>query len=698
MNLKDIDVRAVYGGNEKKLALRDFLIPALQNASNYDRVSGYFSSTSIGLAARGISGLVSNGGKMRLVTSHILTERDFEALASGFLDLPDLTESTLKEFSSALSGNGTLEDKMKSDYVRAMCWLIANGKLEIRIVVPDKFDGSALTKGDLEKFHPKFGIISDVQGDQFVFSGSVNETLLGWAGNIENLSIYRSWSPDLKEYCASYSRDFEDYWNGRNLNGWRTVSLPDALRAGLIEIAPKGEFPDLTNWEGPEEAVATAPRGPRQYQLDAVEAWTNAGRVGILEMATGTGKTFTSRLCVESAREAGKLLTVVIAPYQHISDQWVQELGKFDPIQIGATGSWRSDLQSIELNCKLGLIDNLVIVVVKNTAASQDFIAATNNLSEFFENYLLVGDEVHWLGAPSLQKALNPEANFRLGLSATPDRHFDDEGTEVLRDYFGAESVYEFDLKSALEWKNEDGTVGVLAPYYYFPVFVELTPDEDEKYSKMSKMLAILQSKKVKTAKEYQDIESLRIRRADIAKSARQKIPALEKLLSELGSDLKQCLIYCATFNQMDEAMAIARKTGIDTSSRITGLEAASKSDYFKGRSQREHILSSFAAGLHGVLFAIDCLDEGVDVPSAETGIILASSGNPKEFIQRRGRLMRRSPETGKESAKIYDMVVLQAKSNTPENLRRIELQRVGEFAELAINRDEIHAVIQEYL
>jgi superfamily II DNA or RNA helicase len=148
----------------------------------------------------------------------------------------------------------------------------------------------------------------------------------------------------------------------------------------------------------------------------------------------------------------------------------------------------------------------------------------------------------------------------------------------------------------------------------------------------------------------------------------------------------------------MDAAMAIARKTGIDTSSRITGLEAASKSDYFKGRSQREHILSSFAAGRHGVLFAIDCLDEGVDVPSAETGIILASSGNPKEFIQRRGRLMRRSPETGKESAKIYDMVVLQAKSNTPENLRRIELQRVREFAELAINRDEIYAVIEEYI
>ena len=238
----------------------------------------------------------------------------------------------------------------------------------------------------------------------------------------------------------------------------------------------------------------------------------------------------------------------------------------------------------------------------------------------------------------------------------------------------------------------------MLAPYYYYPVFVELTPDENEKYSKMTRMLGILQAKKVKTTKDYQDIESLRIRRADIAKSAENKLPALQNLLAELGSDLKQCLIYCATFNQMDEAMAIARQTGIDTSSRITGLEAASKSDYFNGRSQREHILSSFAAGRHGVLFAIDCLDEGVDVPSAETGIILASSGNPKEFIQRRGRLMRRSPETGKASAKIYDMVVLQAKDNTPENLRRIELKRVEEFAELAMNRDEIQAVIQEYL
>jgi superfamily II DNA or RNA helicase len=698
MTLKNLKVRAVYGGDERQLALQEFLIPALQSATSYDRVSGYFSSTSIGLAAKGISGLLSNGGKMRLVTSHILTQRDFEALSSGFSDLPDLTEATLQDFSSTLASHETLEDKMKSDYVAAMCWLIAEGKLEIRIVVPDKPEANGLTKADLEKFHPKFGIITDGEGSQFVFSGSVNETQLGWAGNIENLSIYKSWSPDLHEYCQIYSKSFEEYWNGVNLNGWRTVSLPEALRVGLVQMAPMGEFPDIAEWEEKDPDKVVKSRSPRQYQVAAVEAWTNAGRVGILEMATGTGKTFTSKLCVESAMEEGKLMTVVVAPYQHISDQWVEELGKFDPIQIGATGSWRSELQSIEFNCKLGLIDNLVIVVVKNTAASQDFISATNSLSTFFDNYLFVGDEVHWLGAPSLQKALNPEANFRLGLSATPDRHFDEEGTSALRQYFGEESVYTFDLKSALEWTNDDGTVGVLAPYYYYPVFVELTPEEDDKYSKMTRMLGILQAKKVKTAKDYQDIESLRIRRADIAKSAAQKLPALENLLIKLGADLKQCLIYCATFNQMDEAMSIARKTGIDTSSRITGLETASKSEYFKGRSQREHILSSFAAGRHGVLFAIDCLDEGVDVPSAETGIILASSGNPKEFIQRRGRLMRRSPETGKDSAKIYDMVVLQAKDNTPENLRRIELRRVEEFAELAINRDEIQSVIQEYL
>ena len=455
MTLKGLGVRAVYGGNERQLALREFLIPALQCATSYDRVSGYFSSTSIGLAAKGISGLLANGGKMRLVTSHILTQRDFEALSSGLSDLPDLTEATLLDFSSSLATNQSLEDKMKSDYVAAMCWLMAVGKLEIRIVVPDKLDANGLTKADLEKFHPKFGIITDSEDNQFVFSGSVNETQLGWAGNIENLSIYKSWSPDLQEYCESYSRDFEDYWNGVNLNGWRTVSLPEALKVGLVQMAPKGEFPDIGEWEEKDQETTLKTRSPRQYQVAAVEAWTNAGRVGILEMATGTGKTFTSKLCVESAMEEGKLMTVVIAPYQHISDQWVEELSEFDPIQIGASGGWRSELQSIELNCNLGLIDNLVIVVVKNTAASQDFISATNGLTKFFDNYLLVGDEVHWLGAPSLQNALNSEANFRLGLSATPDRHFDDEGTSALRQYFGQESVYTFDLKSALEWRRD---------------------------------------------------------------------------------------------------------------------------------------------------------------------------------------------------------------------------------------------------
>jgi superfamily II DNA or RNA helicase len=698
ISLRDLNVRAVYGGNTPSSALKEFLIPALGKAISYQRVAGYFSSTIFALAAQGISGLVANGGRMQLVTSHVLSSRDYLALDSGSTELIDLESSIFNDFRQAATMYGDLATKMKSDYVKAMCWLLKEGLLEIKVVVPASTIASNVQSVEMEKFHPKFGIITDAKSDSLIFSGSVNETRLGWNGNVENLSIYNSWTMELQDYCTSYEKLFQDYWNGENIEGWTTISLPDAIKRDLISLAPEGSIPDLSEWETPDIQESDSRRKPREYQLTAISEWEKAGRVGLLEMATGTGKTFTAKNCLQSAMTEGSLITVVVAPYQHISDQWTTELEEFDPVQIGAKGNWRDQLQAIELKCTLGMVDNLVLVVVKNTASSRDFLKATNKLHAHFKNFLFIGDEVHWLGAKSLVNALNINANYRLGLSATPDRYFDEEGTGVLKNYFGGESIYEFGLKEALEWENEDGTIGVLAPYVYKPVFVELTQEENAEYQRLSKLIAQKSSKKNQTREDREEIEVLLNKRADVAKSAAQKIPALNNVLSDLGPSLQQCLIYCADFNQMEMAMGIARKIGIDTSSRITGLEGDGKSEYFKGKSQREHILENFANGKHSALFAIACLDEGVDIPSAEIGIILASSGNPKEFIQRRGRLMRRSPETGKTHAVIYDMVVLQGDLNTPDALRRTELKRVAEFAELAMNRLEVESLVAAQL
>lgn len=698
MGLRAISAKAVYGGSSNYQALHEFLIPALKESVSYERVAGYFSSTVLSVAAQGVAGLLANGGTMKLITSHSLTAKDIEALNNfDFLGDEIVANSILDDFTSAIGDISSTAARMKSDYVKAMCWLLREGRLEIKLVVPGSHSQSRPSPGEFEKFHPKFGVLRDSWGDEIIFAGSVNETLLGWAGNLENLSVYKSWVPELREYCESYKQTFHRYWAGEDLGKWVCIPLPAAIKRGLISVAPEGEFPSLAEWEVHESAPdGKTFRSVRAYQKDALHAWERANRVGLLEMATGTGKTFTARQCIESAGEAGSLLTIVIAPYQHIADQWATELADRLPFQVGSRGNWKDELQGLVFQARLGILENLTITVVKNTAASSYFLRCIEDLAGQFDNYLLVADEVHWLGAPSLRRALDQKANFRLGLSATPDRYFDEEGTGILKAYFGGESVYKFDLKAALEWVQPDGTLGVLAPYIYKPIFVELTEDENEEYTKYSKRIAQISSNEFQSTEDSEEIERLLNLRAEIAKSAANKIPALKLVLTELTSSLKQCLIYCADFAQMGRAMEVSREIGIDSSSRITGIESSSKSDFYLGRSQREHILSNFADGLHAVLFAIDCLDEGVDIPSARIGIIMASSGNPKEFIQRRGRLMRRSPETGKTTATIFDMVVLQGDANLPDSLRRIELKRVAEFAELAINRTEVEALVRD--
>lgn len=690
MNFTELHLRGVYGGTGSSDALTDFLLPALSEAKTYDRVAGYFSSAVFAQTAPGLTELVKKRGKVRLITSHVLAQRDRLAI-QGEGDGSNSIEEFANEFQAAISpDDNSLESRLKAEYVKAMCWLLRENLLEIRFVISD-----SLSAADPEKFHSKFGILTDEIGNRLYFSGSTNETWLAWGRNIENLSIYKSWEPAFREHCDSYSETFEDLWEGENIPGWTSVPLPEAIRQRLIKLAPDGDFPDIESVE--KEAMPSrgdSPKEPRNYQLEAVEKWKENNFVGLLEMATGTGKTMTARLCIQEAQTQGQLLVLVVAPYQHISDQWALELSDFDLLQVGASGNWRSELQELEFESQLGLFQTKVVIAVKNTAASEDFVEHISRISGNFEKFMFVGDEVHWLGAASFQNALNEHAEYRLGLSATPDRYFDEEGTQTLRSYFGGESVFVFGLKEALEWRDpKTGDIGVLCPYEYHPIFVELTENEAADYFQQTRRIQSLKGKKDKTPEDFQALERLWNLRSEIAKSADNKIHAFETLIDNLGKELTHALVYCADFDQMKKAQHVSRRHGIDTGARVTGLEGSSKSAYYKGLSEREHILRSFERGKHDVLFAIDCLDEGVDIPSAHLGVILASSGNSKEFIQRRGRLMRKSP--GKNVSRIFDFVVLPPDSGG-ESLRATELRRVSEFGELAINSSEVKAKVEE--
>lgn len=687
MTLRDVKIASLYNSMLSDIdVLTEFYSPVLEEANRYDRVAGYFSSSVFASAARGIAGLVRNGGKMRLVTSHAFTPSDITKL-QDFFDSKELENVLIEQFTSSYQKLGSLQSTIEKNHVAAMCWMLREGFLEIKVIVPDSADLADANPEDFEKFHPKFGIIYDVDGNSVAFHGSVNETAGAWQRNMENFVVFKSWIPGMSEFINPSVVDFEKMWSGSVSKGWRTIELPVAVKDKIIRDFAPLEFPKEIENLNKENDL-----GLRDYQIHAVNSWINNDHKGILEMATGTGKTRTAKACITNAISLGTCLTIIVVPYQHIGDQWERELLDFEPVVVGA--NWRKKLEEFSNLASMERIENLTLITVQNTAGNSDFVALINDLRKSFKNFLLVGDEVHWLGANAFSGAMMDEANLRLGLSATPQRYFDEEGTEKLIEYFGG-TVYQLTLGDALSIQDESGKK-ILCPYEYHPILVDLSESELNQYREISKKIA-----QYKSMEDQYDMRvQLNIqytKRAAISKSAASKIPAMRELLKTLEKPLKNCLIYCADKNQLLEVAKILHEQAIDFQ-QITGEESTVPSDKFNGMNEREFIIHNFSIGQLGVLLAIRCLDEGVDIPSARIGIILASSGNTKEFIQRRGRLMR--PFLDKEKAIIYDFCVL---PKTPESEMRelsiiqVELKRVMEFGEDALNRSQVYDLVESF-
>lgn len=666
--------------------VNNFYSPVLEQSTRYDRVAGYFSSRVFASAARGVAGLVRNGGKMRLITSHSFTPRDTASIQEYFSD-ENISNELINDFLKSYQELGSLTSSIAKSHIAAMCWMLREGYLEIRVVVPNTADLSSISPEDFDKFHPKFGLFYDNENQCIAFSGSVNETEGAWKRNIENFDVYQSWTQGESKWITPKVERFEKLWNGDLTGKWRTIDLPTAVKDKIISDYAPTDFPtDLESTNNDNQYNL------RYYQKDAVAAWIDSSRIGILEMATGTGKTRTAKACIASTIELGSLLSIVIAPYQHICDQWQKELSEFEPLMISS--NWRKKLAEAHTEVSLGRRKNLTLVAVKNTAGSEDFVNAIREMYSDFDNTLLVGDEVHWLGASAFRPALISEANFRLGLSATPARYFDEEGTDYLVEYFGG-SVFKLSLGDALKITNQDGD-RILSPYEYHPILVNLSEEELINYRELSKKIAQCRNMDDQYDMRKQ-LENLYNLRSAISKSAESKIPAVRELLQSLPKPLSQCLIYCADSAQLNDVAVILHELRID-SQQITGEESTVSSDKWNGMNEREFLIHNFAKGQLGVLLAIRCLDEGVDIPSARIGIILASSGNVKEFIQRRGRLMR--PFKDKDMAVIYDFCVLPENPTDPIKdlgLVQVELRRIAEFADDALNRSEVYALIESH-
>lgn len=643
MSFKDLKLNSIYNSSKNDLVL-EFYEPVLSEAVSYDRVTGFFNSKSLALVASGLKGFISNNGKMRLLCGSELQKDDVDAI----LNSSEIAEKLSDNFLNDLNN---ISDEIELNHIKLLAWMVDNDFLDIKIGIVKNNKGYI---GGI--LHEKTGILLDKDGNNIVFSGSNNETSFGWIsegfGNIEKFKVFLSWEDD--KFIFDDITSFEEYWNNKN-EFLEVLSIPNASKEGLIKLAPKSidEVMRL-----PLEVISTSKinddRKLRDYQEEAISKWCDNNKKGIFKMATGTGKTFTALNCISSALEDGlNLITVIACPYAHLTEQWLDDVEnnldiKCYSVYASANVNWKKDLADLVFKLKLGIIKKAIILTTHNTF-SMDFFK--DKLSEIDNPLLLVVDEVHKVVSGKFSRGLLDYYKYRLGLSATPEVYNDEEGTNFALSYFGG-IIYSFDLDDALINCGDDGET-YLTPYDYFPQKIRLSGFELSEYKNLSKKISMLSHLNKENMSDSYKL--LLQKRKNIINNAEEKYDCLSMILDNLDN-LNHIIIFCSP-QQINNVLKILKNKKI-LAHKFTYSEGTKKSNQYGGLSEREYLIKQFDEGIYKALVAIKCLDEGVDIPSADKVIIMSSSRNPREYVQRRGRVLRRSE--GKEKADIYDMAVVE--------------------------------------
>lgn len=661
-------------------------------------------------------------------------------MLDGIFDLSDL--ESLRD---------TLSERDRH-FFECLSWLIRNNKIEIKIIAPLSGEGIA---------HTKCGVFSDGLS-KVAFDGSVNFSRTALIDNKESLTASCSWDGDIEiakikdienEFSKTFGGDdpsvryldpssvrtrITDTFKDKELvellddevnlieHQKKDRDLPVSVKLALDKAKDKVQkaiskyrsAPVVeVNTDGPHFPYSS---GPREYQKIAFENWKNNGQKGLFAMATGTGKTITSLNCLyEIYKHSGYYKALILVPTVTLVDQWEKECLKFGFNSIvkvcSKNKAWKNDVD--RLKATEAISKNDLSYVIIGTYASYGKVDVHQELNEFSKKQvLLIADEAHNMGAPNiLNKLIGIPYLRRIGLSATPERQFDDLGNRKIRQFFGAEDgyTYEYSMEEAI--RN-----GVLCEYYYFPHIVRLTDAEMEEYAKISTRLAKMYNfTKEAFDKDNDILTMLLIKRKRIIHKASKKMGVFKEIIQERiaeKGDLRYTLVYVPEGNFPDTYAADTYGTHDvikddpdsehlideytqairDAGERITVKEFTSQS------SDREQTLTDFANGELQVLTSMKCLDEGVDVPRSELAIFCASTGNPRQFIQRRGRILRTHKD--KQYATIHDLIVIPEVNPESEsykmerNMVKSELLRVKNFALLSRNVDYTVQAMEEIL
>lgn len=696
---KDINFKFHYTSEEDNL-YEDFYVPALGCAINYSRAVGFFSTGIILNTPMALSQLVDRDGKIRIIFAKLVSQADLDQIKSGY-EFDFVGE--LPSFSQMAEDN---KGSIIEYRIKLIAYLFRKGNLEIKI---------ALRRNGM--FHQKIGIMEDTNGDKISFSGSMNETISALDPDInsEEISVFKSWISGQVDYLEKHVNDFEKLWNNNSSENTVVVDLPIGLRRELDIVSSDLKFRPsisverelLEDFFNKQKSHNFRPMVPseingkkfeiRLHQKSALNAWKDNNFKGILELATGTGKTVTAIYAIaQIAKEQQGLVAIISVPYVDLADQWVEELKLFNILALrcyGAKNKWAEKIYSYITRNRLSQSEFLAIVVVNKTFKTDFFKKAISNLD--YKKVIFIGDECHHHMSRSFYDFLPRDARYKLGLSATPFHYLDNEANERLKSFYG-DVVYQYSLYEAIN-------NGILTQYEYYPIPVMLTVEESDEYFNLSdKIGRMMAATGGQGLDKDERLQALFMRRSRLIGTASNKLGALKELIDKHGVS-KHSLVYCSDgkvrddyvddgdgdeFAHHDDDPEIKQRFAVGRLLRSRGVSAS----FFTADetpSQRVKILEDFKVGEIDALVAIKCLDEGIDVPACSTAYILASSKNPRQFIQRRGRILRKAP--GKDTAVIYDFVVVLPEGLIGEEQKesdffQSELLRVGDFAKHSVN------------
>lgn len=704
--LKDVEFALTYSTGLVP-APKEFFTESLIESKFFDLGLGFFSSSGIRCLAYGFALFIANGGRMRVVINNILSKEDKSAIINGKLGMLDKYEDAILNNVEKLCKVLSREDEQ---FFRCFSYLISQNRIE--------FVATVSTSGGLA--HDKYGIFTDAIGDKVAFVGSANFSQTAMELNGETVMAFTSWN-DYKR-VLELEKIFKDTWRGDTPH-LKHITLDKVTtyinkKFGICKLSDLIEEECLLRKDintssfnqvlFPQKLVdkldlmEREPRFPfveeRKIQTDAYKAWVENNKQAIFAMATGTGKTVTALNCLlKEYKEHKRYKAIIVVPTQALAIQWEREVGNFNFLYCCNTvtcKTWKEDISRFTTKSLLNTDNSIVIITTYATfirKTIQTFIKSTKGI----EDFVLIADEAHNMGSKGPVTHLPFNITKRIGLSATPERAYDEAGSKLLYDFFDSfppKYTYRYTMKQAIE-------EGILCRYNYYPLFISLTKKEMEEY------LAI--TKKLRRFIDWdkgmynKGAEMLLMCRKRIIHKANNKKIKVADLLDTLEGANKLDFTFVFVPEGYEPNYAENDSYDIDANDIHIIDEYA---DMFKEKGYRYHkyitgiddsqsVLNNFASGDIQVLLSMKCLDEGVDIPRAEKAIFISSTGNPRQFIQRRGRVLRKSE--GKTIATIWDLIVIPPYNvedvlMVEKNMFSAEVKRIMNFAALAENKMDI--------